>query len=1048
MNTTNNNSNNNDIGQNISIKQENTNINKKNFSINTLHKYLNKSTPVLTQVVSSKTTNKQTVNDQNINNCENDKMSVDIENVNNENNNENTSSTDSNISTVTTQSTSTSTNTNKTNNSNNKNLSKKTFACLRNLGSTCYINCIIQVMRYTPGFVLSIHRLNKQIDYLRSLNNKEIELEIMQNNDIIFVINLHELLAEMSDKEKLDRRPIYTPRKFVNTVWTSLSFWSDGSQQDAHEFLQYTIHFINECDLFIRKLQQKYQIKQIPINQETCVKPINIVTTSSSQPTSKSVSSISQNSIARVNTRSSARLAANTNINTATNNNNNNNKKSTTTAKTKNDLVKCKSSNSLSNSQTDLVNQDDQMPTSLSEQHSQSETIPQPSAPPPIRLIKSMPKIKSLDKSEAIDNFMHTPTKGGASAFNLNMLDSLTNSNNQSNSNSNNSNSSSDKVLNKIEINNHSNDYYNLTDKNNKNDDLIFKNQENSVFKSSNKRNNNNNNNINNKSSYQQDDNEIIFRPLIKDDVVDVKNPKLPIKVKFIKLDNKTEKYKMIDESTCVNNNNNNNNTNSNNINKNNSSFVDEKDLVSKRLRETINNSPVINKPTIVSANKKFKRDELIKNLNLNQDLDSNSFIIIDSDNEDSDIILNNSTQMNNEILKKETIGEEEVLVDVVNLNKADEKIQQNIEKVQETSGSNKKLKLETKSNTNKNGNIININNKKFKIKNCYVLIEKLKIEKVLRSVSSSSSPKIASANQSPVTTNNQKQAKTNTRSSNNRNLKKLKSKSKTFPCTDKNNNNKREKNELESPVLAKESLNSQEAIVNNNNNNYNEIEKPNNSEFFNDLDAITLISTEKSINNNYYDNNPNELTNYNSMKSKLRSSTSSLASLVTSSSPTPQQYMSPIKQTTSASVVTLNTPTNNTPTLNLGSHSAPPSPAELLRKYSTSIGYVCEMDKLFKGSSITVTQCLECENLRKCPEAFYDRSIPVDTNYSIDDEEEYNGVDWISKCLKNESYLNENSKYMCDICSAKQEAKIHTQYTQMPNILILHLLSYGITSR
>ena len=44
-----------------------------------------------------------------------------------------------------------------------------TFACLRNLGSTCYINCIIQVMRYTPGFVASIHRLNKQIDQLESL---------------------------------------------------------------------------------------------------------------------------------------------------------------------------------------------------------------------------------------------------------------------------------------------------------------------------------------------------------------------------------------------------------------------------------------------------------------------------------------------------------------------------------------------------------------------------------------------------------------------------------------------------------------------------------------------------------------------------------------------------------------------------------------------------------------------------------------------------------------------------------------------------------------
>ena len=56
------------------------------------------------------------------------------------------------------------------------------------------------------------------------------------------------------------------------------------------------------------------------------------------------------------------------------------------------------------------------------------------------------------------------------------------------------------------------------------------------------------------------------------------------------------------------------------------------------------------------------------------------------------------------------------------------------------------------------------------------------------------------------------------------------------------------------------------------------------------------------------------------------------------------------------------------------------PSPAELLRKYSSIKGHICEMDRLFKGSSVTLTQCLECENLRKCPEAFYDRSLPVNT--------------------------------------------------------------------
>ena len=46
---------------------------------------------------------------------------------------------------------------------------RNSFTCLRNLGSTCYINCIIQVMRYTPGFVLSIGRLNNQIEFLKSL---------------------------------------------------------------------------------------------------------------------------------------------------------------------------------------------------------------------------------------------------------------------------------------------------------------------------------------------------------------------------------------------------------------------------------------------------------------------------------------------------------------------------------------------------------------------------------------------------------------------------------------------------------------------------------------------------------------------------------------------------------------------------------------------------------------------------------------------------------------------------------------------------------------
>jgi hypothetical protein len=56
------------------------------------------------------------------------------------------------------------------------------------------------------------------------------------------------------------------------------------------------------------------------------------------------------------------------------------------------------------------------------------------------------------------------------------------------------------------------------------------------------------------------------------------------------------------------------------------------------------------------------------------------------------------------------------------------------------------------------------------------------------------------------------------------------------------------------------------------------------------------------------------------------------------------------------------------------------PSTVELLNKYSSIKDHICEIDKIFKGSSITLTQCLTCENLKQCPETFYDRILPVNT--------------------------------------------------------------------
>ncbi|RMZ93645.1 hypothetical protein BpHYR1_032866, partial [Brachionus plicatilis] len=197
--------------------------------------------------------------------------------------------------------------------------------------------------------------------------NAEIDSELNRNNDIAFVKSLHELLVEMSKMEQSDRRPIYTPRKFVNTVWTLLSFWSDGSQQDAHEFLQYTIHFINECDLSLRKLQQQYHSDQAADE----AKPKRAG-------------------------RKTPRQA---------------------------DITTLATSNPL------LLVTDESSSSSVSSTCSSSASSTSAVSAPIFRL-KTAPNTASTIHTEA--NLLRTPTKGGASSFNISLLDSSLNSKKES----------------------------------------------------------------------------------------------------------------------------------------------------------------------------------------------------------------------------------------------------------------------------------------------------------------------------------------------------------------------------------------------------------------------------------------------------------------------------------------------------------------------------------------------------------------------------------------------------------------------------------------
>lgn len=84
-------------------------------------------------------------------------------------------------------------------------------------------------------------------------------------------------------------------------------------------------------------------------------------------------------------------------------------------------------------------------------------------------------------------------------------------------------------------------------------------------------------------------------------------------------------------------------------------------------------------------------------------------------------------------------------------------------------------------------------------------------------------------------------------------------------------------------------------------------------------------------------------------------------------------------------SIETLNslaTKKSNRSRLSEVQQEAPTNPIGLLStKYPSLKGHISQIDKLFKGLSVTLTQCLTCENLKKCQEVFYDRTLPVNTN-------------------------------------------------------------------
>ncbi|OAF70068.1 hypothetical protein A3Q56_02177 [Intoshia linei] len=98
------------------------------------------------------------------------------------------------------------------------------------------------------------------------------------------------------------------------------------------------------------------------------------------------------------------------------------------------------------------------------------------------------------------------------------------------------------------------------------------------------------------------------------------------------------------------------------------------------------------------------------------------------------------------------------------------------------------------------------------------------------------------------------------------------------------------------------------------------------------------------------------------------------------------------------------------------------------LKHTSCNVNWVYD---LFQGVMTNETTCLCCENISTKDEFFIDLSLEVESNISI-----YFALKNFSK----KELMCADSKYFCNVCKCKQEAKRRIRIKKPPKLLALHL--------
>ncbi|XP_033883787.3 ubiquitin carboxyl-terminal hydrolase 1-like [Acipenser ruthenus] len=151
------------------------------------------------------------------------------------------------------------------------------FVGLNNLGNTCYLNSILQVLYYCPGFKTGIKNLYnlilKKKDKQKDDEVKKVERENVQEDlpvNIELLVSFHSLVVSLDqlqssyllNPEKHTDGDLATPpRRLLNTLRLLNPMYEGYLQHDAQEVLQCILSYIQEACETLKK-EHKSQVEK------------------------------------------------------------------------------------------------------------------------------------------------------------------------------------------------------------------------------------------------------------------------------------------------------------------------------------------------------------------------------------------------------------------------------------------------------------------------------------------------------------------------------------------------------------------------------------------------------------------------------------------------------------------------------------------------------------------------------------------------------------------------------------------------------------------